>query len=156
VRASIPLRSCEFLASTDLQVDDEAQGFILADAFAPRQNVFDLRVFFDVLSASSLPGHKRARLAREIPLGEDMIREVRQALTLEVWQIEADALGRSLGVPGVVTTYVFIVHPDGHGDIHDDKAKGGFRAAASTTGEQVLDSGASLQTHGGAVLPPDD
>jgi anti-sigma-K factor RskA len=71
-----------------------------------------------VLSAGGLPGHKRARMAREISLGKDMVREVRQALTLEVWQIEADALGRSLGVPGVVTAYVFIVHPDGHGDIH--------------------------------------
>jgi hypothetical protein len=38
----------------------------------------------------------------------------------------------------------------------DDKAKGGFRAAASTAGEQVLDAGAGLETQGGAVLPPDD
>jgi len=156
VKASIPLRLCEFLASTDLQVDYEAQGLILADTFAPRQNVFDLCVFFDVLSASGLPGHKRARMAREISLGKDMVREVRQALTLEVWQIEADALGRGLGVPGVVTAYVFIVHPDGYRDIHDDKAKCSFRAAASTTREQVLDSGAGLETHRSAVLPPDD
>ena len=44
-----------------------------------------------------------------------MIREVSQALTLEVRQIEADALGRGVRV---ATVYVFVVHPDGHGDIH--------------------------------------
>jgi hypothetical protein len=112
------MNTCHLRESSRELTDYEAQGFILADAFAPRQNVIDLHVFFDVLSASGLPGHKRARLAREITLGEDMVREVRQALTLEVWQIEADALGRSLGVPSVVTAYVFIVDPDGHGDIH--------------------------------------
>jgi len=153
--------SCEFrflfersvLTSIDLHVDHEAQGLALADTFAPGQHIFDLRVFFDVLSASALPGHERSRLAGEISLGKDMVGEVCQALTLEAWQIEADALGGSLGT---CTVHVFIVHPDGHGGIHDDEVKGGFRATASTASEQVVDGGAGLETQGGAVLPPDD
>ena len=68
-----------------------------------------------MLTALALPGNKGTRLAREISLDKNMIREVSQALTLEVRQIEANALGRGVGV---ATVYVFVVHPDGHGDIH--------------------------------------
>lgn len=68
-----------------------------------------------MLSASGLPGYEGARLAGEISLGKDMVGEVRQALTLEVRHIEANALGRSVGVH---TVHVFVVHPDGYGNIH--------------------------------------
>jgi hypothetical protein len=95
--------------------DHEAQRLFLAGALAPSQHVFDLHAFFDGLAALALPVNEGARLAREVSLGEDIIREVSQVLTLEVRQIEADALGRGLGVS---TVYVFVVHPDGHGDIH--------------------------------------
>jgi hypothetical protein len=50
----------------------------------------------------------------EIPLGEDVVREVRQTLTLEVMQVETDALGRSDLVHAV---HVFIVHPNGLGNV---------------------------------------
>lgn len=74
----------------------------------------DLAVFFDVLSASALPGYTAARLAGKIPLGEDMVRKVRQAFAFEMRHIEADALGCSVGVP---TLHIFVVHPDGRGGI---------------------------------------
>jgi hypothetical protein len=44
-----------------------------------------------------------------------MVGKVCQALALEVRHIEANALGRSVGVP---TVHVFVVHPDGYGGIH--------------------------------------
>jgi len=106
-----------------------------------------------VLSASALPGHAAARLAREVPLGEDMVREFRQAFTFEMRHIEANALGCSLGVS---TVHIFVMHPDGRGDIRDNEAERGIGRASGTTGEQVLDGAAGLQTHEGVVLPPGD
>ena len=94
--------------------DHEAQGLLLADTFTPRQYILDFAVFFDVLSASALPGHTAARLAGKVPLGEDMVRKVRQAFTFEMRHIEADALGCSVGVP---TLHIFVVHPDSRGGI---------------------------------------
>src|SRR6266403_408841 len=73
----------EKLRSTRL-TNHKAQRLFLADAFTPRQHVFDLGALFHVLPARILPGYQRACLAQEIPLGKDMVREVRQALTLEV------------------------------------------------------------------------
>jgi hypothetical protein len=73
-----------------------------------------VRTFLDVLSASGLPGYKRARLAGEIPLGKNMVGEVCQTLALEVRHIEANALGRSVGAR---TVHIFVVHPDGYGNI---------------------------------------
>jgi len=106
-----------------------------------------------VLSASPLPGHTAARLAGEIPLGEDVVREVRQAFTLEMRHIEADALGCGVGVS---TLHIFVVHPDGCGGIRNDEAKRGLGCASGTAGEQVLDGAAGLQTREGVVLPPGD
>jgi len=74
-------------------------------------------------------------------------------LTLEVRQIEADALGRGLGAS---TVYLFVVHPDGHGDIHNDEAKRALGGVSGTSREQVLDGAASLETNAGAFLPPDN
>jgi len=139
--------------STESQVDHEAQGLLLADTFTPRQDIFDLTIFFDVLSTRALPGHAAAHLAGEIPLGEDVVRELRQAFTFEMRHIEADALGCSVGVP---TMHIFVVHPDGRGDIRDNETERGLGRASSTTGEQVLDGAAGLQTHEGVVLPPGD
>ena len=102
-----------------------------------------------MLTALAFPGNEGARLAWEISLGKDMIREVSQALTLEVRQIEANALGRGVRVS---TVYIFVVHPDCHRDIHcvfmigsirhstwekkkphtNDDAKRGFGGASST------------------------
>ena len=95
--------------------DHETQGLVLADTFTPGQNVFNPRAFLDVLSTSGLPGHKGARLAGEISLGKDIIREMCQALAFEVRQIEVNALGRGLGMP---TAYIFVMYPDGHRGIH--------------------------------------
>jgi len=60
------------------------QWLVLANAFSQRQHVFDLGALFDVLPARALPGHQRACLAGKIPLGKDIIGDMRQALTLEV------------------------------------------------------------------------
>ena len=109
------INTCNPKASSKRPTDREAQGLFLADTFAPRQHVFDFHAFFDVLSASALPGDKRTRLAGKISLGEDMVRDVRQALTLDVRQVEADALCRGVGLP---TVNVLVVHPDGYRDIH--------------------------------------
>ena len=101
--------------SPRILTNHEAQGLFRAGTFARRQDIFDLHIFFDVLPRSALPGHKAACLAGKISLGKDIVRDVSQALTLEVRQIEAEALGRGVGVP---TVKVFVVHPDGRGDIH--------------------------------------
>ena len=50
----------------------------------------------------------------EIPLGEDVVREVRQTLTLDVRQAKTDALDRSDLVHSV---HVLIVHPNGLGNV---------------------------------------
>ena len=109
------INTCSPKSSSKRPTDREAQGLFFADTFAPRQHVFDLHAFFDVLSASALPGDKRAGLARKISLGEDVVRDVRQALTFDVWQVEANALCRGVGFP---TVNVLVVHPDGYRDIH--------------------------------------
>lgn len=67
-----------------------------------------------MLAAHTLPGYERAHFGGEIPFGEDMVREVRQTLKLEVRQVETDALGRSDLVHAV---HVFIVHPNGLGSV---------------------------------------
>jgi hypothetical protein len=66
------------IGSTRL-TNHKAQGLFLAEAFSPRQHVLDLGVLPDVLPAGNLPGYQRACLVGEIPLGKDMVREVRQA-----------------------------------------------------------------------------
>jgi hypothetical protein len=92
----------------------EGQGLRLAKTLTPSKHFFDLDALFDVLPARSLPGYERARLAGEIPLGKDVVGEVRQTLTLEVRHVEADALGRGVGVTAV---HVLIVHPNGKGGV---------------------------------------
>ena len=67
-----------------------------------------------MLATHTLPVHERTRLGGEIPLGEDVVREVCQTLTLEVRQVETDALGRSDLVEAI---HVFIVHPNGQGNV---------------------------------------
>jgi hypothetical protein len=71
------------IGSTRL-TNHKAQGLFLAEAFAPRQHVLNLGVLVDVLPARTLPCYQRACLAGEIPLGKDMVREMRQAHTLEM------------------------------------------------------------------------
>lgn len=71
------------IGSTKL-TNHKAQGPFFAEAFAPRQHVLNFGVLFEVLSGRTLPGYQRAYLAGEIPLGKDMVREVRQALTTEM------------------------------------------------------------------------
>jgi len=146
-----------FLAHTGMYllfvINYEAQGLCLAMALAPREHVLNLDALFDVLATDTLPVYERTRLGREVPLGEDVVREVRQTLTLEVGQVEADALGRGDLVRAV---QVFVVHPNGLGDVRDNKVERGLGGVASAAREQVLDGGAGLQTGGGAVLPPGD
>jgi hypothetical protein len=94
--------------------DNEAQGFSLANAFTQREHVLNLGAFVDDLATWGLPAHQSTRLGGEISLGKDMVREVRQALTLEVRQIEAETLGRGMEMASM---HVFIVHPNGQWDI---------------------------------------
>ena len=92
----------------------EAQGLCLAKTLTPREHVLNLDALIDVLATHTLPGHERTRLGGEIPLGEDVVREVRQTLTLEVRHVEADALGRSDLVEAM---QIFIVHPNDLGNV---------------------------------------
>ena len=94
--------------------DYEAQGLCLTKTLVPREHVLNLDTLFDDLAARALPVYERTHLGGEIPLGENVICEVSQTLTLEVRCIEADALGRS---DLVRTVEVFIVHPNGLGNI---------------------------------------
>lgn len=146
-----------FLANTGgyllFEINYEAQGLCLAKTLVPREHLLNLDVLIDVLATHTLPVYERTRLGGEIPLGEDVVREVRQTLTLEVSQVETDALGRSDMVEAM---HVFIVHPNGLGSVRDNKVKRGLGGAASAAREQVLDVAAGLQTYGGAVLPPRD
>jgi len=146
-----------FLAHTGryllFEVNDEAQGLRLAKTLAPTEHVFNLDALFDVLATHALPGYERTHLGGEISLGEDVVREVRQTITLEVRHVETDALGRSDLVRAV---HIFIVHPDDLGNIRDNKVERGLGGVASAAREQVLDRAAGLQTHGATVLPPGD
>jgi hypothetical protein len=92
----------------------EAQRLCLAKTLVPREDILDLDALFDVLATCTLPVNVRTRLGGEIPLGEDVVREVRQTVTLEVRLVEADALGRSGLVHAV---HVLIVHPNGLGNV---------------------------------------
>ena len=76
---------------------------------APREHLLDLGALFDVLPTCTLPRYESTRIGWKIPLGEDVVRDVCQTLTLEVGQVEADTLGRSVRVYAV---QVFIVHPN--------------------------------------------
>lgn len=118
---------CEFPTSLNILVsmsgtngfrrkltNDEAQGLSLAMTLAPGEHVLNLSVLFDVLPTCALPRYKRTRVGREITLGKDVVRDVRQTLTLEVRQVKADALGRGVRVYGV---HVFVVDPDGLGHV---------------------------------------
>jgi hypothetical protein len=98
--------------SSEVLTNNEAQGLSLTETFAPREHVLDLSALVDDLPTCTLPAHKRTRLAGKIALGEDVIRDVRQALTLEVRQVEADTLDSGMLVPSM---HVFIVHPNGQG-----------------------------------------
>jgi len=135
------------------EINYEAQGLCLAKTLVPREHVLDLDALFDVLATRTLPVYERTRLGGKIPLGEDVVREVRETVTLEVRLVETDALGRSNLVRAV---HIFIVHPNGLGDVRDNKMERGLGGAASAAREQVLDGAAGLQTRGGAVLPPGD
>jgi hypothetical protein len=64
--------------------NNEAEGFAFRDPLAPRKHVLDLGALVDDPPARALPAHKTACLSREITLGEDVVRDVRQALTLDV------------------------------------------------------------------------
>jgi hypothetical protein len=92
----------------------EAQGLCLAKTLARREHVLNLDALFDVFATHTPPGYERTRLGGEIPLGEDVVREVRQTLTLEVRLVETDALGRSDLVEAI---HVFIVDPNGLGNV---------------------------------------
>jgi len=92
----------------------EAQGLGLAKTLAPREHVLNLDALSDGLATHTLPVYERSRLSGEIPLGEDVVREVRQTLTLEGRQVETDALGRGDMVEAM---HVFIVHPNGLGNV---------------------------------------
>jgi hypothetical protein len=92
----------------------EAQRLSLAKTLVPREHVLDLDALFDVLAARTLPVYVRTRLGGEIPLGEDVVREVCQTVTLEVRLVQTNALGRSGLVHAV---HVFIVHPNGLGNV---------------------------------------
>jgi hypothetical protein len=94
--------------------NNEAEGLCVTDALAPRKHFFNLSALVDDLPTCALPAHQRTRLAGKIALGEDMIRDVRQALTLEVRQIEADTLDRGMVMPSM---HVFVVHPNGQWDV---------------------------------------
>jgi len=135
------------------EINYKAQGLRLAKTLVPREHVLNLDALFDVLATHTLPGYERTQLGGEIPLGEDVVREVRQTVTLEVSQVETNALGRSDLARAV---QVFIVHPNGLGNVRDNKVERGLGSAASAIREEVLDGAAGLQTHGGAVLPPGD
>jgi len=135
------------------EINYEAQRLRLAKTLVPREHVLDLDALFDVLATRTLPVYVGARLGGEIPLGEDVVREVRQTVTLEVGLVETDALGRGDLMRAV---HVFIVHPNGLGDVGDNEVERGLGGAASAARDQVLDGAAGLQTHGGAVLPPGD
>jgi hypothetical protein len=45
---------------------------------------------------------------------------------------------------------------EGNVKLTDDEVQRGLGSASCATGEQVLDGGAGLQTHGGRILPPGD
>lgn len=92
----------------------EAQGLRLTKTLVPGEHVLNLDALFDDLATRALPVYERTHLGGEIPLGENVVCEVSQTLTLEVRCIEADALGRS---DLVRTVQVFIVHPNGLGNI---------------------------------------
>jgi hypothetical protein len=98
----------------DKPTNYEAQGLCLAKTLVPREHVLNRDALFDGLATRSLPVHERTRLGGEIPLGEDVVREVRKTLALEVRHVETDALGRGDLVQAV---HVFIVHPNGLGDV---------------------------------------
>jgi hypothetical protein len=92
----------------------EAQGLCLAKTLVPREHVLNLGALFNALATHALPVYERTRLGGEVPLGEDVVREVCQTLTLEVRLVETDALGRSDLVEAM---QVFIVHPNGLGNV---------------------------------------
>jgi hypothetical protein len=95
--------------------DHETEWLLLANALAPGEYVLDLGALLNVLSALAFPRHHRTGLAREIPLREDIIRDMRQALTaLHLGQIEADTLRRGMGARAV---HVLIVDPNGRRNV---------------------------------------
>jgi len=135
------------------KINYEAQGLCLTKTLVPREHVLNLDTLFNDLATRALPVYERTHLGGEIPLGENVVCEVSQTLTLEVGGIEVDALGRS---DLARTVQVFIVHPNGLGNIRNNEVERGLGGAASAAREQVLDVAAALQTRGGAVLPPAD
>ena len=184
---STPLHVCNFTIRKNRQshtlvlTDHEAQWLFLAKTLSPRKDVFDPGALFDVLSASAFPRHQRTNLAREISLGEDVVRDVREAFTaLHLSRVEADALRRSVMMMmmhmRMRTVYVFIVHPNGSRSVRCtssesarfpgqkkwamthtyDETKRGRGGVSNATSEQILDGVARLETRGGAFLPPGD
>jgi len=135
------------------QVNNKTQGLFIASTLAPRKHFFDFRALIDDLPTRALPAYQRTCLARKVAFGEDVVRDVSQALALKVRQVKADTLGSGILMPGV---HVFVVHPNGKWDIRDDEVECSFRSATSTADKQVLDGAACLETDGSAVLPPDD
>ena len=90
--------------------DHETEWLLLANALTPGEYVLDLGALLNVLSALAFPRHHRTGLAREVPLREDIIRDMRQALTaLHLGQIEADTLRRGMRARAV---HVLIVNPN--------------------------------------------
>jgi len=141
--------------STPLHVDHETQWLFLAKTLSPREYVFDTGTLFDVLSARGFPRHQRTDFAREISLCEDIVRDMREALTaLHLCRVEANALRR--GAVMMHTVDVFVVHPNGSRKVRYDKTKSGRGGVSDAAGEQILDGVASLDTLGGAFLPPGD
>jgi len=146
--------------STPLHVDHEAQWLFLAKTLSPREDVFDPCALFNVLSASAFPRHQRTGLAREISLCEDVIRNVREALTaLHVCRVETDALRRGAMMMRMRmrrAVHVFVVHPNGGRGVRYDETKRGRGGVSNAASEQILDGVARLETRGSAFLPPGD
>jgi hypothetical protein len=114
LKSARPFQRRRWLFLKEKPTNYEAQGLCLAKTLVPREHVLDLDALFDVLATRTLPVYERTRLGGEIPLGEDVVREVRETVTLEVRLVETDALGRSNLVRAV---HIFIVHPNGLGDV---------------------------------------
>lgn len=96
------------------RTNNEAQGLAIANTLTPRKHVVNFSAFIDDLPARALPAHQRTRFARKIAFGEDVVRDVSQALTLKVRQIKTNTLGSGILMPGV---HVFIVNPNSQGGV---------------------------------------
>ena len=78
------IRTTTWEIGSTRRTNHKAQRLFLTEAFAPRQHILNLGVHFDMRPARTFPGYQRACLAREIPHGKNMARQMRQILTLEM------------------------------------------------------------------------